>query len=240
MAVTWWQWLAGYIYTRTLSVLCTARLYNYFVFKLPPTSSAQCRRVWVCVQSASNWFRWFKQSINTTDSARYDCMILSHSLMCLILLFLPNTTVPSPSVSISHDGGTESLYSGTSLTLTCVVTVSSSAVDISQVVVNSTWSKDGSPLPTQTRTVVTPFLEFSNSNNSFMSTINFSPLDDAADSGVYSCSVTLSPLGNYIEGSSTNQSINITVQSELMMHEVTMCDFMRSFLDQNYQIQLLT
>ena len=96
------------------------------VFKLPPTSSAQCRRVWVCVQSASNWFRWFKQSmINTTDSARYDCMILSHSLMCLILLFLPNTTVPSPSVSISHDGGTESLYSGTSLTLTCVVTVSS-------------------------------------------------------------------------------------------------------------------
>ena len=139
MAVTWWQWLAGYIYTRTLSVLCTARLYNYCVFKLPPTSSAQCRRVWVCVQSASNWFRWFKQSINTTDSARYDCMILSHSLMCLILLFLPNTTVPSPSVSISHDGGTESLYSGTSLTLTCVVTVSSNAVDISQVVVNSTW-----------------------------------------------------------------------------------------------------
>ena len=229
MAVTWWQWLAGYIYTRTLSVLCTARLYNYCVFKLPPTSSAQCRRVWVCVQSASNWFRWFKQSINTTDSARYDCMILSHSLMCLILLFLPNTTVPSPSVSISHDGGTESLYSGTSLTLTCVVTVSSNAVDISQVVVNSTWSKDGSPLPTQTRAVVTPFLEFSNSNNSFMSTINFSPLDDAADSGVYSCSVTLSPLGNYIEGSSTNQFINITVQSELMMHEVTMCDFMRSF-----------
>ena len=84
------------------------------------------------------------------------------ALMCLILLFLPNTTVPSPSVSISHDGGTESLYSGTSLTLTSVVTASN-AVDILKFV-NSTWSKDGSPLPAQTRAVVTPFLEFSNSN----------------------------------------------------------------------------
>ena len=123
--------------------------------------------------------------------------------------------MPSPSVSIFHDGG-DSLYSGTSLTLTCVVTVSS-AIDISRVVINSTWSKDGYPLPVQTRTVVTPFLEFSNSNNSFMSTINFSPLDEAADSGIYSCSVTLSPLGNYTEGALTNQSVNITVQSELLL-----------------------
>ena len=150
--------------------------------------------------------------------------------MCLILHVRPTYTVPSPSVSISHDGGTESLYSGTSLTLTCVVNVSSSAVDISQVVVNSTCSKVR--------------LSSVNSSQNCSDTVSRVFQQQQTPSCLLSTSVhlTMQLTVEYtaaqwhclrsvtiFEGSSTNQSINITVQSELMMHEVTMCDFMRSF-----------
>ena len=121
--------------------------------------------------------------------------------------------MPPPSVSISHDGA-EPLYSGTSLVLTCVVTISN-AVDMSAVLVNSSWSKGGHPLSDQgSRVVETPFLQLSGSNNTFVSSIHFNPLYDMADSGMYSCSVAVSPVTNYTEGTSANQSITISVQSE--------------------------
>lgn len=95
----------------------------------------------------------------------------------------------------------------------------SSAVDTSMVVVNATWSRGGQPIPAHgdSRVTAGSLLQLPGSNNSFVSSLQFDPLDDESDSGVYSCSVSVTPAmaaNHFIEGTSVSQSMTITVLSE--------------------------
>lgn len=122
-------------------------------------------------------------------------------------------TVPPPSVMVMTDS-MEPFYAGTALTLTCAMALSS-VIDTSLLEVNASWSRLGQPVSTHEGSRVTEtFLPLPGSNNSFLSLLQFYPLEYTGDSGIYSCFVSVTPDtadSQYIQEVLVNQSITVTV-----------------------------
>ena len=95
--------------------------------------------------------------------------------------------VPQPNVTVYSVSATP-FYAGSSLTLVCMIELSS-AVDTA-VTVNTTWRRSGEELWTLNHTSVSETTQ--SSATAYQSTITLSPLSQTLDNGVYSCEVTVS------------------------------------------------
>ena len=103
--------------------------------------------------------------------------------------------VPTPTLTLSLPGG--SLYEGTSLTLTCNITLPDT-VNSEDVTVAVQWTSVDSSDRVMVSTV-------SSMRSPFISTLTLSPLN-MSDSGQYSCRATATSLSQYITDSSQGHS----------------------------------
>ena len=111
-------------------------------------------------------------------------------------------------ISTNH---TPSLYAGTSLTLTCTVSLHSS-VD-TDVRVSVTWTGPRT-IPGERYSV----MEASGSGGTYTGSLTISPLAEGQDDGQYTCSVTVSGGGSVLEATgSDSTTINVTGKLHLCM-----------------------
>ncbi len=112
--------------------------------------------------------------------------------------------VPPFDVTISQDY-IDPLYTGTSLTITCDIELSS-LVDI-PVTVSNQWTRDGADIMESTITgdlVEVTALEH-------IATLEFYPLYHATDDGVYQCSVMISSGEQYVNTNGLSNSASTTL-----------------------------
>ena len=108
---------------------------------------------------------------------------------------------------------------GTEKSLTCNITLASYSPSSPNITVQ--WMKDGLVLDVSSEQVNQSKLQVN--GNSYTSTITFSPLNNT-DTGDYTCTGTISPLGSgfdvdielYIIGISNNGSYTLTIQGMYM------------------------
>ena len=121
-------------------------------------------------------------------------------------MFVSSLTVPQPTVAVTVNN-TGTLYAGTSLTLTCTVTLDSS-VDNSESV-----SIDWSRIPEE-RSTVSPVMRVSDSSI-YTGSLTISPLADQDDDGTYTCT------GTVTGGTTATASDEVTIT---VMGECVLCD----------------
>ena len=111
--------------------------------------------------------------------------------------------VPQPSVDINSDRA-GILYAGTSLTLTCTVSLDSSVDTPADI--NIVWSGPRA-IPGEWYTVT----GVSGSQSPYSGSLSITPLEEGRDDGEYSCTVTVGG-GSYIipANSSISTIVNIT------------------------------
>ena len=115
-------------------------------------------------------------------------------------------TVPTPSVSLSVPSGP--LYEGTSLTLTCTVTLPGAVdTDVTVVVV---WRFTDTQLAPSAHVQVSPV---TSTRSPFTSTLTLSPLS-MSHAGQFSCEATADSASQYITASSLGESQDGTVTVE--------------------------
>ena len=110
--------------------------------------------------------------------------------------------VPTPTLTLSVPGGP--LYEGTSLTLTCNITLPDT-VDSENVTVDVQWT----PVDYSDRVMISGV---SSMTSPFISTLTLNPLI-MSDSGQYSCEATATSPSQYITDSSQGHSslvVNVT------------------------------
>ena len=122
--------------------------------------------------------------------------------MCLVL-------VPPPTVTIETDR-TDIFYTGTNLTLTCTV-VHERQIDF-PLTESITWSRNGQTLFGGNRTIATS-LSYNTTN---VTMLQFYPLKDEEDTGVYNCSVVLVPIAqpSFVEALNVTEAIAVPVSGE--------------------------
>ena len=129
----------------------------------------------------------------------------------LFKIFAIPLLVPSPSVVVMADRE-GLLYAGTNLTLTCTVTFGERA-DI-PVMESITWIRDGQAhsIFGNSRTMETP-TGFDTTN---ITTLQFYPLKDGEDDGLYSCSVVIEPInqGLFVQKLNITETTNLTVAGQ--------------------------
>ena len=103
--------------------------------------------------------------------------------------------VPTPTLALSVPSGP--LYEGTSLTLTCNITLPDT-VDSEDVTVDVQWT----PVDSSDRVMISTV---SSMRSPFISTLTLSPLK-MSDSGQYSCRATATSPSQYITDSSQGHS----------------------------------
>ena len=121
----------------------------------------------------------------------------TNSILCV---FSP--PVPTPTVTLSVPSGP--LYEGTSLTLTCNITLPDT-VDSENVTVDLQWT----PVDSSDRVMISAM---SRMRSPFISTLTLSPLI-MSDSGQYSCKAAATSPSQYITDSSQGHSsliLNVT------------------------------
>ena len=127
------------------------------------------------------------------------------------------TTVPTPSVDITHSPSTGPIYESTNFNLTCTGTLPS-VVDttVSATVV---WiDPQNNVVPVESRRMITNVI--SNGNNKFESTLVFLPIDNGDhnsnfnDTGTYTCQMTISSNNPLIISGINSTTDTITVQSK--------------------------
>ena len=106
----------------------------------------------------------------------------------LVTLFLP-VPVSSPSITISN---VDTVYAGTTLSLTCYYTLSSSVDTTPQIVV--TWAVDGVAVDTSPGRI-----------SSDGATLSFSPLA-TSDTGSYTCTLTVTTSQTHVTVQGPEQS----------------------------------
>ena len=104
------------------------------------------------------------------------------------------------------------LYSGTSLQLTCTV-ILNDVVDTG-VMVGAVWRRGGEAVATTNRITVSTITAVSESE--YQTSLAISPLDSSADSGYYTCEsvVSSSPASVFILTATTLESVSVTVAGE--------------------------
>ena len=105
------------------------------------------------------------------------------------------------------------LYSGTVLTLTCVVELVPE-VDTT-VTVSTTWSKDGMDIISDGTRITVDSIAASHDTNIYESDVIFNPLSNmmTVDDGLYTCSVQVED-DVYIIGSSNDGTQTLTVEGQ--------------------------
>lgn len=117
--------------------------------------------------------------------------------------------VPPPAVAVMADRD-EPLYAGTNLTLICTVTFHDQ-VDFPTSI---TWTRNGQALSvlgnSRTITTTTAF------NTTNVTALQFYPLKDREDGGLYGCSVVIDPTGQspFVEQLNVTETMNLTVLGE--------------------------
>ena len=107
------------------------------------------------------------------------------------------------------------MVAGTARDLTCTITLTN--VDDINVIVNFTWS---TPKGLSSPRITTNSSAVQSGNHSFFTSIlSISPLDNVADTTVFTCSVNVNsdPAESLVIPTTVNSSINITVLGEYCM-----------------------
>lgn len=118
--------------------------------------------------------------------------------------------VPEPNVTM-YFVSTTPFYAGSSLTLVCMIELSS-AVDTA-VTVDTTWSRSGEELWIFNHTSGSQTTQ--SSATEYQSTITLAPLSQTLDNGLYSCEVTVSDYTSAgILDATTFSSKSVIVQSK--------------------------
>ena len=123
--------------------------------------------------------------------------------------------VPDPVVTVTSDGS-ETLYAGSLLTLTCTITLGQTLSSmLSDLSVTSTWTKSGSTLTSSTNRVVSSAMLL---GGTFSSTVMFNTTH-TSDTGGYSCRATVTPRDTSktaftTGGEVSSQTMMIRVQSK--------------------------
>ena len=130
-------------------------------------------------------------------------------------LFLIFNAVPLPDVQFDLSSPDTISTAGETVTLNCRITLLGGVTD-SDVVVNSTWTKDGAAfsgvsgrvtLPPQTRV----------NTRVFIAQLVFSPPSSSMDSGIYICVVTLtSPRPGFVTGAVRSELITLSVRGNII------------------------
>ena len=144
------------------------------------------------------------QSKSKTNSlVKYGIVI--HSVKCYIkYLFSP--AVPQPNVTINPDL-TGTLYTGSNLTLSCVVTLDPTLVDTPTDVI-ITWAGPRS-IPGEWYAVT----DTTANGSEFSSNLSIAPLAEGRDEGDYTCSAAVSG-GDHIIRADSSSSITLDITSE--------------------------
>ena len=148
--------------------------------------------------------------------------VLESTVFCIIIiisiLFLPPVPQPGVAITLSH---TPPLYAGTSLTLTCTVTLDPNVNNNERVVTE--WKG-----PRQTagdRYSVTPAMR--ESDSSYNGSLVISPLTDQ-DDGTYSCTARVSG-GTNVQVVTAVDAVTITVMGKYNSLCIIMCMKFSSF-----------
>ena len=127
------------------------------------------------------------------------------------------STVPPPSMAITHNPSTGPIYESTNFNLTCIGTLPS-VVDTT-ISANVVWfDPQGNTLPVESRRMI--INATSNGNNEFESTLMFLPIDNGDhnsnfnDTGTYTCQMTISSSDPLIISGIKSTTDTITVQSK--------------------------
>ena len=127
------------------------------------------------------------------------------------------STVPPPSMVITHNPSTGPIYESTNFNLTCTGTLPS-VVDttVSATVV---WiDPQGNTIPVESRRMMTNVTSYG--NNEFQSTLMFLPIDNGDhnsnfnDTGTYTCQMTISSSDPLIISGINSTTDTKTVQSK--------------------------
>ena len=134
--------------------------------------------------------------------------------MIIIFLF---TTVPPPSMDITHSPSTGPVYESTNFNLTCIGTLPS-VVDTTVSATVVWFDPQGNTIPVESRRMITDVT--SNENNKFESTLVFLPIDNGNhnsnfnDTGTYTCQITISSSDPLIISGINSTTDTIIVQSK--------------------------
>lgn len=141
-------------------------------------------------------------------------MYVEQNLLYYLALFL-FYAVPTPDVKFDLTSPDTISTGRETVTLNCRITLL--GVTDSDVVVNSTWTKDGAvfsgvsgrvTLPPQTRV----------NSTLFIAQLVFSPPSSSIDNGTYTCVITVTPSQpQFVIGTMGSESINLSVRGLLII-----------------------
>ena len=127
------------------------------------------------------------------------------------------STVPPPSMDITHNFSTGPIYESTNFNLTCTGTLPS-VVDTTVSATIVWFDPQNKVIPVETRRMITNVT--SNGNNEFESTLVFLPIDNGDhnsnfnDTGTYTCQMTISSSDSLIISGINSTTDTIIVQSK--------------------------
>ena len=128
-----------------------------------------------------------------------DYILLCESFILVILCLI----VPRPGVTVTVNN-TGTLYAGTGLTLTCIVTLHPNVDNSEHVGID--WSR----MPEE-RSTLSPVMRMS--GNSYTGSLTVSPLADQDDDGTYTCTVTVTGGAN-VQSATASDAMIITVMGK--------------------------
>ncbi len=118
-----------------------------------------------------------------------------------------------PDISITHDGGSDAIYAGRVLTLSCAVTLHSLMPE--SLTVSLAWTEGigNNDLMNDGRISVQS-ASLTPGGKTFLSTLQFNTVHKS-DSGTYTCTSTVTPSGPLpLSEGRTSKAINISVSSK--------------------------
>ena len=123
--------------------------------------------------------------------------------------------VPPPAVKFDFTSLDSISPVGETVTLNCRISLLGGVTD-SDVVVNSTWTKDG-PVFSGVSDRVTVLPQIRVNNTLFIAQLVFSPPSPSMDSGTYTCVVTVTPSQpEFVSGAIKSESINLSTRGMLI------------------------
>ena len=135
-----------------------------------------------------------------------------------LALFLTHA-VPPPAVQFDLTSPDTISTAGETVTLNCKITLMGEVTD-SDVVVNSTWTKDRAAFSGVSGRVTLPPQTRVNSTF-FITQLVFSPPSSSMDSGTYTCVVTVTPSQpEFAIGTMRSGSINLSARGLLVIFEI--------------------
>ena len=171
--------------------------------------------------------------VKTTDGRTYYCSVMFNdlgindhvlrdlsvqtNLISNKLIKLYFSTVPPPSVIITHSPSTGPVYESTLFNMTCTSTLPN-VVDITVSATVVWFDPQGNIIPVESRRMITNVT--SNGRNGFESTLVFLPIDNGDhnsnfnDIGTYTCQMTISLSNPSIISGINSTTDEIAVQSK--------------------------